>query len=81
MTNMARKASDKLKVKFGKGVMDKHGKHPYAAKTMHVTSKDGFTSPCDYTIKNIGVFLMNDDYTEMQIIDENNEQTTITKRI
>lgn len=72
-------ANTKYKVKFGKGVMDKTGKQPFAARTMHITSKDGFTSPCDYLISNIGVFLLNDKYVKMQIIDENNNQTTITK--
>lgn len=68
-----------MKVKFGKGVMDKFGKHPYAAKTMHAVRTDGFTIPIDYSMKNIGLFLMDEGYTELQIIDEDNVKVTITK--
>lgn len=76
---MAKPKTDGIKVKFGKGVMDKWGKEPFAARTMHAVRTDGFMIPIDYSMKNIGLFLMNEEYAELQIIDEDNVQVTITK--
>lgn len=67
-----------IKLEVGKGVMSKDGKTPYALKTLHATSKDGWISPYDYTVGNLCRLINDKSITSIEVIDEANQQFTLT---
>lgn len=68
-----------IKVRFGKGVLAKDGRTPYAAGTIHATGIDGFMSPYVFSYATVARLLADDSIAEIQIIDTDNVRSTITK--
>lgn len=73
------KAPKPIKVKFGKGVLAKDNRTPWAAGTIHATSVHGFMSPYPFSYATVARLLADDSVIEIQIIDLDNVQSTITK--
>jgi Flp pilus assembly CpaF family ATPase len=73
------KAPKPIRVKFGKGVLAKDNRTPYAAGTIHATSIDGFMSPYPFSYATVARLLADDGIIEIQVIDKDNVQSTITK--
>jgi len=73
------KATSPIRVKHGKGVMSKDGTTPFAAGTIHATNRLGFMSPYIYSPTTVAVLLADDSIMEIQVIDMDNVQSTITK--
>jgi hypothetical protein len=71
-----------MKVRKGKGVMDKWGKEPFAAGTLYYTS-GGWKSPADFTMHNVALLiaaLHEGKVDEVQLIDRDNTQYTYALR-
>lgn len=73
------KAPKPITVKFGKGVLAKDNRTPYATGTIHATSIHGFMSPYRFSYETVARLLADDGIIEIQIIDTDNVQSTITK--
>lgn len=71
-----------LKIHKSKGVMSKDGITPWAAGTLHATSCEGWMSPYQYSMPALVYLidgLLRGQYTEIELIDTNNDQLTISK--
>lgn len=73
------KAKPPIKIKIGKGVTCRDGKTPYAAATIHAVSNRGMMYPCVFSHQTVALLLADDSVAEIQVIDENNVKSTITK--
>lgn len=73
------KSPKPIKVKIGKGVLAKDNRTPYAAGTIHATNVHGFMSPYPFSYETVARLLADESVIEIQIIDLNNVQSTITK--
>lgn len=68
-----------ITIKIGKGVMSKDGRTPYAAGTIHATRTNGMMSPYVFSHETVARLLDDDEIVEIQIIDRDNVQSTISK--
>ena len=73
------KAPKPIKVKFGKGVLARDNRTPYAPSTITATSADGMMYPCTFSHETVARLLADDDVREIRVVDVNNRQSTITK--
>lgn len=73
------KATKPIKVKIGKGVTCKDGRTPWAAGTIHATNRFGMMSPYVFAHHTVAQLLADDNILEIQVIDLDNIQSTITK--
>ena len=68
-----------ITIKIGKDVMSKDGRTPYAAGTIHATRTNGMMSPYVFSYETVARLLADDGIVEIQIIDRDNVQSTISK--
>lgn len=73
------KAKKPIKVKFGKGVLCKDNKTPYAAGTIMAHRVDGWMVQCIFSHETVARLLADDGIAEIKVIDLDNVQSTITK--
>ncbi len=73
------KTTPPIKVKFGKGVLAKDGKTPYAAGTIHAINRFGMKSGYMFSHQSVALLLADDQIREIEIIDQDNVKSVITK--
>lgn len=73
------KAKPPIKVKFGKGVLAKDGKTPYAAGTIHAINRFGMKSGYMFSHQSVAILLADDQIREIKVIDQDNVKSVITK--
>ena len=69
-----------LRLQLGKGVLSKDEITPFAAGTMHYTTRDGWKHPARLSWKNLALLLAEPSVSEIEIIDEENNRVQINLR-
>ena len=73
------KAPKPIRIKIGKGVMSKDNRTPWAAGTINATNRHGMMTPHVFSHETVARLLADETVMEIQVIDVDNVQSTITK--